>query len=60
MKYTKEKDGVAQCKVSQLLHILPYSQDSVLKTKQSNTKQIFKNSVLRTEKKVKACSLAHS
>lgn len=22
MKYTKEKDGVAQCKVSQLLHIL--------------------------------------
>lgn len=23
MKYTKEKDGVAQCKVSQLLHILP-------------------------------------
>lgn len=60
MKYTKEKDRVTWCKVSQLLHILSHSKASVLKTKQSNTKQIFKNSALRIEKKVKACSLAYS
>lgn len=37
-----------------------YSQASVPKTKQRSSKQIFKNSSLKIEKKVKACSLAHS
>lgn len=60
MKYTKEEDRVTGFKVSQLLHLIPHSQASVLKRKRSDTKQIFKNSALKIEKKVKTGSLAFS
>lgn len=39
MKYTKKEDRVIRFKVSQLLHIVPHSQASVPKPKQSDTKK---------------------
>ena len=57
----KKKIGSLDLKlVNQLLHIIPHSQASVLKRKRSDTKQIFKNSALKIEKKVKTGSLAFS